>query len=215
MVDRIRKENERNLTRGRRTVGTHRTGARRPGATTMALLRSSARHDRQRFSTVCVGLERIGSAGNGGAMAKARLGNGMDSRLRPRDGCGGWLPCGGGGSYEQTGVSTRCARPPLALRPWRVTRRPALRSKSSCGPCGPTWTEASRPSMSSHHRTRDEQPALRLAVRGPRAPQRPRTRGLLGWEGIQLGPYPTHTSLTRFRSSPTRLVGERLLAQAL
>ena len=41
------------------------------------------------------------------------------------------------GSYATGGVSTRCARPPLALRPGRVTRRPSLRSQSRYGPCGP------------------------------------------------------------------------------
>ena len=34
-----------------------------------------------------------------------------------------------GRSCGPTGVSTLCARPTLALRPWRVTRRPSLRSE--------------------------------------------------------------------------------------
>ena len=76
--------------------------------------------------------------------------------------------CRGGGSCGPSGVSTRCARPQLGLRPCRVTRR-----------------------------TRDEQSARGLVVRGHGAQQRPRTRGLFGWGGIELGPAPTHTSLRR------------------
>ena len=66
------------------------------------------------------------------------------------------MRCRGGDSCGPTGVSTRCARPPHALRPCRVTRRPSLRSESSYGPCGPGWTGASRPSTASR-RMRDEQ----------------------------------------------------------
>ena len=83
------------------------------------------------------------------------------SELRWIRGCqrhrrGGWVRCRGGDSCGPTGVSTRCARPPHALRPCRVTRRPSLRSESSYGPCGPGWTGASRPSRASR-RMRDEQ----------------------------------------------------------
>ena len=62
----------------------------------------------------------------------------------------------GRNSCGPTGVSTRCARPPHALRPCRVTRRPSLRSESNYGPCGPGWKGASRPSTASR-RMRDEQ----------------------------------------------------------
>ena len=83
------------------------------------------------------------------------------SELRWIRGCerhrrGGWVRCRGGDSCGPTGVSTRCARPPHALRPCRVTRRPSLRSESNYGPCGPGWTGASRPSTASR-RMRDEQ----------------------------------------------------------
>ena len=62
------------------------------------------------------------------------------------------------GSYGTGRVSTRCARPPLALRPCRVTRRPSLRSESSYGPCGPPWTMTSRPS--TRRFTPDAHPAV-------------------------------------------------------
>ena len=64
--------------------------------------------------------------------------------------------------YRAGGLSTRCVRPPLALRLSRVTRRPSLRSESSCGPCGPVWTETSRPSTTSRQ-TRIQQSVAGLA----------------------------------------------------
>ena len=45
---------------------------------------------------VWVGLNPLGSVGKGEAMTKGPLGTEVDSRLRPRDGCGGWLRCRGG-----------------------------------------------------------------------------------------------------------------------
>ena len=71
------------------------------------------------------------------------------------------------GSYATGGVSTRCARPPLTLRPCRVTRRPSLRSQSSYGPCGPT----------SHPR-RSHQSALGLTARRRGSKARSRTENL-------------------------------------
>ena len=109
------------------------------------------------------GLRPVGSADKGGAAEERRLGTEVDSRLSTarRGGWvrlrrGGWVRCRGGDSCGPTGVSTRCARPPHALRPCRVTRRPSLRSESNYGPCGPGWTGASRPSTASR-RMRDEQ----------------------------------------------------------
>ena len=100
------------------------------------------------------------------------------------------------GSYGTGRVSTRCARPPLALRPCRVTRRPSLRSESSYGPCGPPWTMTSRPSTEASRRTRIQQSARELAVRGPRSAGGGRERGgsWLGTDRPGTIPLPTPVS---------------------
>ena len=65
-------------------------------------------------------------------------------RTRVQTSAGGGRPMGSATSSSGTGgVSTRCARPPRALRPCRVTRRPSLRSESRYGPCGPRFEETS------------------------------------------------------------------------
>ena len=70
---------------------------------------------------VWVGLEPLGSAGTGRSMPRGWRGTAADSAAaaeRPVP----WLTAMYGRSCGPTGVSTRCARPALALRPWRVTR---------------------------------------------------------------------------------------------
>ena len=72
----------------------------------------------------------------------------VDWELRRNPGCGrgpgAVAGCDAGrNSCGATGVSTRCARPPRALRPCRVTRRSPLRSESGCVPCDPARTGAS------------------------------------------------------------------------
>ena len=71
-----------------------------------------------------------------------------------------------------------------------MTRRPSLRSESSCGPCGPAWTGASRPSTTSR-RTRDEQAARGLLTCGSGGAAEAANAGV-SWLGrhFELGPTP-------------------------
>ena len=74
---------------------------------------------------IYIGSPQIGVGGFGAfwlrrqqrPMTDERLRTEVDLQLRPRAGCGGRLRCRGGGSCGPTGASTRCARPPHALRP--------------------------------------------------------------------------------------------------
>ena len=99
-------------------------------------------------------------------------------------------------SYGTGGVSTRYARPPLALRPCRVTRRPSLRSESSCGPCG-TGLDGGVPAVDDF--TPDAHPAASAWAR------RARSRGAgeaANAGAFRLGTHrpgalPTHTSFRR------------------
>ena len=91
------------------------------------------------------GLRPVGSADKGGAAEERRLGTAGCERHRRVAGCDAGRRC-------CAGVSTRCARPPHALRPCRVTRRPSLRSESNYGPCGPGWTNGFTPDARSSRR---------------------------------------------------------------
>ena len=77
--------------------------------------------------------DRIRPAGTVGPTPKGLLGTGRGSAAVDERRVPGAAAMCGGGSYGLAGVSTRCARPPLALRPCRVTRRPSLRPESSYG----------------------------------------------------------------------------------
>ena len=98
-----------------------------------------------------VDLELLGSADRGGAMTKGWHGTEADPAVgterRAR-----WPAAMYRSSCGPTGLSTSCAPSTPAHRPWRVTHRPSLRAESNYRPCGPSWTEAPRPSASSHRR---------------------------------------------------------------
>ena len=125
------------------------------------------------------------------------------SELRWIRGCerhrrGGWVRCRGE-IAGPTGVSTRCARPPHALRPCRVTRRPSLRSESNYGLAAPAGRRVPPSTV-----TPDVRPSSRRVgwgVRGHVAQWRPQTRGLLGCGGLELRPFPTHTCFRRPEST--------------
>ena len=140
---------------------------------------------------VWVGLRPVGSADKSGRLEERWLGTEVDSRLSTAQArC--WVRCRGGDSCGPTGVSTRCARPPHALRPCRVTRRPSLRSESSYGPCGPAGR--GRPGRQGLHAgCATSSRRVGWGVRGHVAQWRPQTRGLFGCGGIELRPFPTHT----------------------
>ena len=115
----------------------------------------------------------------------------------------GFTTRGGGGALPSIQPLTHGYCAPVL----RMTRRPSLRSESSYGPCGPAWTGASRPSTTSH-RTRDEQSARGLDVRGHGAQQRPRTR--VFWLGRhRTGAIPTYTCPRRLEFRATGSLCER------
>ena len=143
-----------------------------------------------------MGLKLLASADRSGAMTKGWRGTEVDSEVgterRAR-----WPAAMYGRSCGPTGVSTRCARPTLPLRPWRVTRRPSLRSESNYGPCGPSWTEASRSSTSSR-RTGILQTGA-WACRGP---------SLGAAEAVNAGSYWVRDLIDPTRSRPTPISGD-------
>ena len=143
-----------------------------------------------------MGLKLLASADRGGAMTKGWRRTEADSEVgterRAR-----WPAAMYGRSCGPTGVSTRCARPTLALRPWRVTRRPSLRSESNYGPCGPSWTEASRSSTSSRRTSILQTGAW--ACRGP---------SLGAAEAVNAGSYWVRDLIDPTRSRPTPISGD-------
>ena len=120
-------------------------------------------------------------------------------------------PTGGGGGvdrFDRPAVVEymRCARPPHALRPCRVTRRPSLRSESNYGPCGPAGR--GRPGRQRLHAgCATSSRRVGWGVRGHVAQWRPQTRGLLGCGGIELRPFPTHTCFRRLSYVTGRRAG--------
>ena len=115
----------------------------------------------------------------------------MDERLAPgvQDGeeadLGAEVPGVGGGRAQRLGDGRRGGR--------RMTRRPSLRSESRCGPCGPAWTGASRPSTTSR-RTRDEQSARGLLTCGSGGAAEAANAGV-SWLGRPFELGPTHPHL--------------------